>query len=106
MIFAIVKVLPEPVTPFNVWYLFPDLTPSARAAIASLWSPAGLNGDTTSNFRIKLNNHNRVGVSRRKKDVTIGCAQMFVQPTVFKLSIDKYSGSLHKICLFLLYIVI
>jgi hypothetical protein len=38
---AIVKVLPEPVTPSSVWKLRPSLTPSTSWAIAAGWSPAG-----------------------------------------------------------------
>jgi hypothetical protein len=52
IIFAIVNVLPEPVTPCKTWYFSPARIPSARAAMASPWSPAGLKGDTTSKDRI------------------------------------------------------
>jgi hypothetical protein len=38
---AIVKVLPEPVTPSRVWYDRPSSTPSTSWRIASGWSPAG-----------------------------------------------------------------
>ena len=49
MTLAIVKVLPEPVTPIKTWSLRPARIPSTRAAIACGWSPAGLNGLTRSN---------------------------------------------------------
>jgi hypothetical protein len=50
---AIVKVLPEPVTPMSVWYFFPSaVTPAASLSIACGWSPSGLNGLTTSNRSI------------------------------------------------------
>ena len=38
---AIVKVLPEPVTPSSVWKASPSRTPSTSLAIASGWSPDG-----------------------------------------------------------------
>src|SRR5438309_3016065 len=41
--FAIVYVLPEPVTPSNVWYESPSSMPSVSLAIACAWSPAGSN---------------------------------------------------------------
>ena len=41
MTFAIVKVLPEPVTPSSVWKARPSWMPSTSLAIASGWSPAG-----------------------------------------------------------------
>jgi hypothetical protein len=49
MTFAIVKVLPEPVTPSSVWNDSPSFTPSTSLAIASGWSPAGWNGWWSSN---------------------------------------------------------
>ena len=42
MVFAIVNVLPEPVTPNNTWALSPAKTPSVNCLIASGWSPVGL----------------------------------------------------------------
>ena len=44
MTFAIVYVLPEPVTPSSVWYASPSVSPSISFSIASGWSPAGWNG--------------------------------------------------------------
>ena len=41
MTFAMVKVLPEPVTPSSVWYDSPSRMPSTSFSIASGWSPAG-----------------------------------------------------------------
>ena len=38
---AMVKVLPEPVTPSRVCSSRPFSTPAARAAMADRWSPAG-----------------------------------------------------------------
>ena len=43
---AMVKVLPEPVTPRRVWSVRPFLMPSVRALIAVGWSPAGVNSDS------------------------------------------------------------
>ena len=48
MTLAIVKVLPEPVTPSRVCSSRPRFTPLARASIASGWSPEGLNSETNS----------------------------------------------------------
>ena len=42
---AIVKVLPEPVTPSSTWVRSWRLTPSTRSAIACGWSPFGVNSD-------------------------------------------------------------
>jgi hypothetical protein len=39
---AMVKVLPEPVTPSSTWSFSPPDTPSMSWRIASGWSPAGL----------------------------------------------------------------
>ena len=44
MTFAIVNVLPEPVTPRSVWNARPSVRPSTSFAMASGWSPAGSNG--------------------------------------------------------------
>src|SRR5689334_17717954 len=41
MTFAIVNVLPDPVTPRSVWKASPSSMPSASFAIASGWSPDG-----------------------------------------------------------------
>lgn len=41
MTLAIVKVLPEPVTPRSVWNLSPARTPVASSAMAVGWSPDG-----------------------------------------------------------------
>src|SRR5205807_191910 len=51
--FAIVNVLPEPVTPSRVWCLAPALSPSVRLAIASGWSPAGSYDETSSNICLR-----------------------------------------------------
>jgi hypothetical protein len=45
--FAMVKVLPEPVTPNRVWDARPARIPSTSWAIAWGWSPAGWKDDTT-----------------------------------------------------------
>ena len=42
MTLAMVKVLPEPVTPSSVWYRSPRRMPSLSAATASGWSPVRL----------------------------------------------------------------
>jgi hypothetical protein len=39
--FAIVYVLPDPVTPRSVWKLRPSFTPSTSCSMAAGWSPAG-----------------------------------------------------------------
>jgi len=41
MTFAIVNVLPEPVTPNRVWYFSPASTPWVSLAMACGWSPRG-----------------------------------------------------------------
>ena len=41
---AIVKVLPEPVTPSSVWNASPSSMPSTSCSIAVGWSPAGRYG--------------------------------------------------------------
>lgn len=51
---AKVKVLPAPVTPKRVWYLFPDKTDSDSSLIARGWSPQGLNSETNLKFSINL----------------------------------------------------
>src|SRR3990167_6170377 len=45
---AMVKVLPEPVTPSRVWNTSPSFTPSTSCRIASGWSPAGGYGRNSS----------------------------------------------------------
>ncbi len=50
MTFAIVIVLPDPVTPSSVWKRSPRSSPRVSSAIAFGWSPAGSNGATKSNF--------------------------------------------------------
>ena len=52
MIFAMVKVLPEPVTPRRVWNLFFSFIPLTSCLIAFGCEPFGLNGDFSSNFGI------------------------------------------------------
>ena len=47
MTLAMVKVLPEPVTPSSVWYACPPSRPSTSPRIASGWSPCGSNADST-----------------------------------------------------------
>ena len=47
MTLAMVKVLPEPVTPKSTCSERPFSTPAARASIASGWSPEGVKGETT-----------------------------------------------------------
>ncbi len=41
MTLAMVKVLPEPVTPSRVWNTSPFSTPSTKPSMAVGWSPAG-----------------------------------------------------------------
>ncbi len=41
MTLAIVKVLPDPVTPSRVWNVRPSSSPSQICAMAAGWSPAG-----------------------------------------------------------------
>lgn len=48
------KVFPDPVTPNKVWKGTPLFMPSDRAAIASGWSPVGLNGEDNSKFILYL----------------------------------------------------
>ena len=43
---AMVKVLPEPVTPSSTWVRSAELTPSTRSRIAVGWSPAGSKSDS------------------------------------------------------------
>jgi hypothetical protein len=45
MIFAIVKVLPDPVTPSSVWKSLPERIDSTSFAIAAGWSPVGEYGE-------------------------------------------------------------
>src|SRR5438105_3152959 len=49
MTLAIVKVLPEPVTPSKVWWGRPSPRPRTSCSIAAGWSPAGGNGLTNWN---------------------------------------------------------
>src|SRR5688500_695532 len=49
MVQAMVADFPEPVMPSSVWNRSPRSTPSAKAAIADGWSPAGWKSDTTLN---------------------------------------------------------
>src|SRR5687768_9284865 len=44
MTFAIIIVLPEPVTPRSVWKRSPRPSPAVSSAMARGWSPAGWNG--------------------------------------------------------------
>src|SRR3990172_11800124 len=48
--FAMVKVLPEPVTPRRTWCLLPFRRPSHSFSMACGWSPVGLKSDTILNF--------------------------------------------------------
>ena len=50
IIFAIVNVLPEPVTPSNVWYFFPASIPLDKYSIACGWSPVGLYSECNLNI--------------------------------------------------------
>ena len=52
MTFAMVKVLPDPVTPRRVWYLLPDFILFTISFIALAWSLLGLNLDEISNLLI------------------------------------------------------
>ena len=47
---AIVKVLPEPVTPSSVTSVTPSLRAEQSWSMASGWSPEGLKGDCILNF--------------------------------------------------------
>jgi hypothetical protein len=53
MTFAIVKVLPEPVTPRSVWCFAPEEIASVSFAMACGWSPAGWYGETISNINVQ-----------------------------------------------------
>ncbi len=46
MIFAMVKVLPDPVTPFRICSRFPAWTLCTRESMAWGWSPVGWKGET------------------------------------------------------------
>src|SRR6266699_6124816 len=46
---AIVKVLPEPVTPSSTWSRSPRSSPSHHSSIACGWSPAGANSELSRN---------------------------------------------------------
>jgi hypothetical protein len=52
MIFAIVNVLPDPVTPISVWCFLPARSASVSRLIAAGWSPAGFIVLFNSNFAI------------------------------------------------------
>jgi predicted membrane metal-binding protein len=52
MRFAIVNVLPDPVTPISVWSFLPARSPSVSRLIAAGWSPAGFIALFSSNFAI------------------------------------------------------
>jgi hypothetical protein len=52
MTFAMVKVLPDPVTPRRVWYLLPEFMLFTISFIALAWSLLGLNLDEISNLLI------------------------------------------------------
>src|ERR1700685_4754367 len=49
MTFAMVNVLPEPVTPRSVWYRFPEERDPTSASIAWGWSPVGLYSEVSLN---------------------------------------------------------
>ena len=53
MTFAIVNVLPEPVTPSKVSNWFPSLNPFTSSSIACGWSPVGAKSDTNSKWSMK-----------------------------------------------------
>ena len=48
---AMVKVLPEPVTPSSTWSRSCERTPLTSSSIACGWSPSGSNSETTRNRR-------------------------------------------------------
>ena len=48
---AMVKVLPEPVTPSSVTSLTPDCKAETSSLMASGWSPDGLYSDSRMNFK-------------------------------------------------------
>jgi len=50
MTFAIVKVLPEPVTPRSVCTWLPSLKPCTKASMASGWSPVGAKSEWSLKF--------------------------------------------------------
>ena len=50
MILAMVKVLPEPVTPSSTWSRSCALTPATSSGMAVGWSPAGWYSLTSLNF--------------------------------------------------------
>ena len=52
---AIVKVLPDPVTPNSVWWAKPFSKPASKRRIASGWSPSGLNVEWTWTFYSWIN---------------------------------------------------
>ena len=54
MTLAIVKVLPDPVTPKSVWCFMPAFRLRVSFSMASGWSPAGLNLDERVNIVIIL----------------------------------------------------
>ena len=49
MTLAMVKVLPEPVTPRSTWWAYPARTPATSLRMAWGWSPAGVNDVTKWN---------------------------------------------------------
>ena len=62
MILAIVKVLPEPVTPSSTWCFSPSSIPRESSAMAAFWSPFRTVGDG------QLEGHNdSIGGSLREK---------------------------------------
>src|SRR5579871_5104456 len=50
--FAMVKVLPEPVTPSSTWSRSSERTPAVSSEIAPGWSPFGSYSDTTRSWRV------------------------------------------------------
>ena len=50
MMFAIVNVLPEPVTPSNTWCFMPFSSPSVSFAMAWGWSPVGAYSECSLNM--------------------------------------------------------
>ena len=54
MTFAMVNVLPEPVTPSSVWYRSPRSRPPTSVSIACGWSPVGSKSETSLNGRERM----------------------------------------------------
>jgi hypothetical protein len=46
---AMVKVLPEPVTPLRTWWRAPDWSPSVSRSMAWIWSPLGTKSEVNTN---------------------------------------------------------